>query len=170
MVPGGQQQAPAGGGPGGGASNQRNPRLIALIAGIGALVLVLCVGGGVVLANFLSDDDKPTGNPTATSTTSAAPTGPTELVDCEGMRGKPFTGVRNHLENVDGFRVKETPVDDSSRAGTVVDVSPCGQQPKGSEIEVKVSNGKGTAGGGPSGGTNPTCNGGGFPFGCQSRR
>jgi beta-lactam-binding protein with PASTA domain len=86
------------------------------------------------------------------------------------MRGKPFPGVRNHLENVDGFKVKETEVADSARAGTVVDVSPCGPQPKGSEIEVKVSNGRGTGGGGQSGGASPTCNGGGFPFGCQSRR
>jgi hypothetical protein len=168
MVPGGQQQAPAGGGsPGGGVLNRRKPGLIALIAGIAALALILCVGGGVFLVNSFGDDDpkEPTGNQTASAST--APTGETEVVDCEGLRGKTIANVRNHLVNTDGFRVKETEVDNGARAGTVVEVSPCGPQPKGSEVEVKVSNGRGT--GGQTGGPNPSCSGN-FPFGCSSRR
>jgi serine/threonine-protein kinase len=164
-----QQNAPASGSGGGGAFNRRNPKLLALIAGIGALVLILCVGGGVVLVNKLGDD-KPDDKPTAATSTSAAPTGPTETVDCEGLTGKPIAGVRNHLENTDGFKVKEVEVASNERAGTVVKVEPCGVQPKGSEVTLSVSNGRGGAGnGGQSGGPNPTCTGN-FPFNCNSRR
>jgi serine/threonine-protein kinase len=171
MAPGApQQNVPAGGGGvGGGMLNRRNPKLLALIAGIGALVLIFCVGGGVVLVNKLGDD-KPEGGPTVAASTSVAPTGPTETVDCEGLTGKPVAGVRNHLESVDGFKVKEVEVASNERAGTVVKVEPCGLQPKGSEVTVSVSNGRGGAGnGGQSGGPNPTCTGN-FPFGCQSRK
>jgi eukaryotic-like serine/threonine-protein kinase len=155
-----------GGGPSAPAANQRRTGMIALIAGIGALLLILCVGGGVYLVNNLGDDKDPVaGNGTATS---APPAGETETVDCDGLKGQKIANVRNHLEKTDGFTVKETPVDDSAPAGTVVDVSPCDEQPKGSEIEVKVSNGRGTRGGdgGASGGPTNTC-GGGFPFGTQ---
>jgi hypothetical protein len=171
MVPGAApQNAPApGGGGGGGAGNRRKPGVIAAIAGAAALLLILCIGGGVFLVNNLGGDDKPDDKPTATAT-GAAPTGETETVDCDGMRGKQFAGVRNHLESVDGFKVKQTDVADNSPRGTVVEVSPCGEQPKGSEIEVKVSTGRSGGGGGQSGGPDPTCTGG-FPFNnCQSRR
>jgi hypothetical protein len=144
--------------------------VIAAIAGIAALALILCIGGGVLLVNNLGGDDDPKEPAATASATNPPPTGETETVDCDGMRGKPFAGVRNHLENVDGFKVKQTDVADSSPRGTVVDVSPCGAQPKGSEIEVKVSTGRSSGGGGQSGGPEPTCTGG-FPFNnCQSRR
>jgi hypothetical protein len=158
-------------GSGGGPAAPADPRrknMIALIAGIGALVLILCVGGGVFLVNKLGDDkpNKPTtnGSPTAT----AAPTGPTETVDCKNLTGHPVGDVRNHLAGKDGFKVKEVEVDSSERAGTVVKIEPCDSQPKGSEVTLSVSNGRGTGNGGPggtSGGPN-NCSGG-FPFGTR---
>jgi hypothetical protein len=139
--------------------------MIALIAGIGALVLILCVGGGVFLVNNLGDDDPKTPATNGTAST-APPPGETETVDCDDLKGQPITGVRNHLEKTDGFKVKVVDVDSAERAGTVVDVQPCGAQPKGSEITVSVSTGRGQGnGGGPSGGQNSTC--GAFPFGTR---
>jgi serine/threonine protein kinase len=173
MVPGAPpQNAPASGGApgGGGPLNRRNPKLLALIAGIGALALILCVGGGVFFVNTLGDD-KPDDKPTAAASVSAAPTGPMESIDCKNLTGQPIAAVRNHLANKDGFKVKEVEVDDNARAGTVVKIDPCGDQPKGSEVTVSVSNGRGggAGNGGQSGGPNPTCQGN-FPFGCQSRK
>jgi hypothetical protein len=155
-------------GPGGTSAppNQKRTRMIALIAGVGALMLILCIGGGVFLVNNLGDDKNGKGPTTDGSATTAPPAGETETVDCEDLKGKPFNDVRNHLQNKDGFTVKEVPVDSGERAGTVVDVQPCGAQPKGSEVTVSVSNGRGGGNGGPSGGPNGNC-GGGFPFGTR---
>jgi len=159
-APGGAPAAPA---------NPKRTQMIALIAGIGALVLILCIGGGVFLVNKLgnNDDNKP---PTTNgSATTAPPPGQTETVDCKGLKGAKIADVRNHLQNKDGFKVKEVEVASNEPAGTVVDVTPCDAQPKGSEITVSVSNGRGGGNGGnggPSGGPNATC-GGGFPFGTR---
>jgi hypothetical protein len=165
VVPPGGQPSP-GGAPGAPAAPGRNRRtgMIALAAGIGALVLILCIGGGIFLVNRLGDDDKKPTAGNGTPTSAPAP-GETEFVDCDDLKGKPIASVRNHLEKTDGFTVKETEVDDAARPGTVVDVSPCGDQPKGSEVEVKVSTGR-RGNGGASGGPNATCTNG-FPFGNQ---
>jgi eukaryotic-like serine/threonine-protein kinase len=122
----------------------------------------------VFLVNNLGNEDDKKTPSTNGSATTAPPPGQTETVDCEGLKGQTIANVRNHLQTKDGFTVKEVEVDDGARAGTVVDVQPCGAQPKGSEVTVSVSNGRGGGGGngGPSGGPNATC-GGGFPFGTR---
>jgi serine/threonine-protein kinase len=156
QFPGGQDAGqPAGGG--GASTSQRDPRktgLIALAAGIGALLLILCIGGGVFLVNNLGNDS-PGNDPTTPATTPA----PAEqlAIDCDKMKGDPLEPVKTHLEK-DGFKVKVTEVDDNSRKGTVVDV-PC-SAPVGSEVEVKISSGRGGGGGGtagPSGDPAQTC-------------
>jgi eukaryotic-like serine/threonine-protein kinase len=55
--------------------------------------------------------------------------------------GKPIETARQQLSAA-GFTVKEIPTNDSQKAGTVVDASPTGAQPRGTEISLKVANGK----------------------------
>ena len=151
-------------------SGGRNPGLFwALLSILVTAGVIQGLGGGVFLVNKLgnNDDNKP---PTTNgSATTAPPPGQTETVDCKGLKGAKIADVRNHLQNKDGFKVKEVEVASNEPAGTVVDVTPCDAQPKGSEITVSVSNGRGGGNGGnggPSGGPNATC-GGGFPFGTR---
>jgi serine/threonine-protein kinase len=145
--PAGQESAaPAGGGAPASPRDPRRTGLMALAAGIGALLLILCVGGGVFLVNNLGNDS-PGNDPTTPAT--APPPASQLAIDCDKMKGDPLAPVQEHLEK-DGFKVKVTQVDDSRRAGTVVDV-PC-SAPVGTEVEVKVSNGRGGGGGGASGG------------------
>jgi eukaryotic-like serine/threonine-protein kinase len=121
------------------APRDRNrTRLFALLAGAGALILILCIGGGVVLVNNLSDDKKKDPVTPATSNSPVA----RETVDCDGMKNQPLPGVRRHLEETDGFKVEVVEVDAGGRRDTVVDVSPCGEQPKGSTVKVTVTTGK----------------------------
>jgi hypothetical protein len=137
--------------PGGGPSAPRDAKrigLIALIAGAGALLLILCVGGGVLLVNNLGNNNQPQ-KPT-TPASSAAPVA-LETVDCEHLRNQPLADVRNHVEGKDGFKVEVTEVDQGGRANTVIDVSPCGEQPKGSTVRLTVTTGKGRGGGGDPG-------------------
>ena len=123
--------------------------------GLGALVLILCVGGGVFLVNNLGDDKKTPATGTAAPRPARRRPARPRRSTATASKDKPIANVRNHLEKTDGFTVKETEVDDGARAGTVVEVSPCGAQPKGSEVTVTVSNGRGPGnGGGASGGPN----------------
>jgi hypothetical protein len=103
----------------------------------------------VFLVNKLGNGKSTTNGTTpAPPATTAAPTGAVKAIDCKRMPGNTDTSVIPVLER-QGFKVKRTLVDDKSVAGTVLEV-PC-SAPAGSEVEVKVSNGKGGGNPGPGG-------------------
>jgi hypothetical protein len=122
---------------------------------LGGLLFILCIGGGVFLVNNLGNGGgkaDPTTTPTAT-----APAANVEPIDCEKMKGDPLAPVEAHLKK-DGYRVKVTEVDDPSRRGTVLDV-PCSAE-HGSEVEVKISNGRGRGNDDPTASCTPGFTGG----------
>jgi serine/threonine-protein kinase len=119
---------------GGGGNSRTGLVLVAVILG----VLVLLVGGGLGVW-FLTRDSTPTGN-TPTNNTSAGGS-PTPSVDvksipCNDLKNKPIGTVRRQLEQ-NGYVVKTEEVE-GQVPGQVVDVTPCGPQPVGSTITVKV--------------------------------
>jgi serine/threonine protein kinase len=144
-------------GPVRGGNGPRDPKrtgLIAAAAALGVLLLLICVVGGVYYVQ--KSDKQPGGNPTTAPTTNATTTSPAaELVtiDCKGMKGKSATSVETALRK-QGFTVKTRSVDKGGKNGDVADV-PC-SAPKGSEVTVDVTTGRGSSGGNGSGNPSPS--------------
>ena len=128
-------------------------------------MLILCVGGGVFLVNNLRRRRPQESADHERQPTSTQAPGETETVDCDGLKGRTIAAVRNHLEKTDGFTVKVVDVASNQPAGTVVDIQPCGEAPKGSEVDGLGEHRSGRRGNGAARavGRTPRC--GGFPFG-----
>jgi serine/threonine protein kinase len=168
--------APAGGGgfpPGpyrppapGGAPGQPDPgrRNQVILYAVLAVVLVLVVCGGGTW--FLLSHKGPTASPRQSPGTTAAPPpppAPTSAagdgvpIPCDKLKGQDFNDVDRQLRIRNGFRVKRVDQPGGQR-NQVVDVEPC-QAPRGSEITVTVSTGRGPD---DSSGPPPSCLGGGI--------
>jgi hypothetical protein len=130
-----------------------------IIAGavLGALLLVLCIGGGVFLVNQLSKDKDDPKDPVAQNSTAPTTGGSPKAIDCNGMKGKTSWTVKEALEK-DGFTVKIVVTQSAGERDSVLNVTPC-QATSGSEISVEVPRGSD-----PSA-TNPTRGPSGRPSG-----
>jgi hypothetical protein len=148
---------------------------LVIIAVVLAVLVVLVFGGGVIWFLTKGSGDgggNGTATPTADTTTGAPkPTGELVNVPCDSLRNKQLFVVKRNLEQR-GFKVVTQQVQ-GAIPNNVADVSPCGQQPKGSTITLKVvksaidpgfpSNGGSPPGGdqspaGPAGpSTSPSC-------------
>ncbi len=157
--------------PGGGGSGRNNLAIIAVVLGV---LVVLLFGAGVIwfLTKASGSGGSGTTTPTAGTTTGAPkPTGELVNVPCAQLRNRQLFVVQRNLEQR-GFKVVTQQVT-GAIPNNVTDVSPCGNQPKGSTITLKVvksaidpgfpSNGgsppgDGQSPGGPGGpSTSPSC-------------
>lgn len=134
--------APTPGGAGGRSGGRNN----LVVAGIAGIVLLVLIGiGGLYFATKGNDDPNKVGSgettapPTsAAAPTSAKPTGKVVNVDCDRIKGKPQALEKGKLER-QKLKVKVVPVDsDLPIPGTIIDVTPCGDQPEGTEITFTV--------------------------------
>ncbi len=75
---------------------------------------------------------------TKVNVTISAGEGKIQVPDVVGKTAEEAT----QLLTAAGFNVKQIPTNNSQKAGTVVDASPTGAQPRGTEISLKVANGK----------------------------
>jgi serine/threonine-protein kinase len=135
----------------GGGSSRTGLVLTAVILG----VLVVLVFGGVGIW-YLTRDSASTGNTPGPGTTAGA--SPTVSVDtkpipCNDLKNRPVNTVKRLLEQ-NGFKVQVEEVE-GKVPGQVVDITPCGPQPVGSTITVKVVKSAAGPGGNPS--TGPSC-------------
>jgi serine/threonine protein kinase len=164
-----------GGPPGRPPAGKRRNNLV-LIAVVLAVLVVLVFGGGIIwfLTKSSGTGDNNNGGTTPTNgTTTGAPQPTGELVNvpCDNLRNKQLFVVQRNLQQR-GFKVVTQQVT-GAIPNNVADISPCGDQPKGSTITLKVvksaidpgfpSNGNSPPGGdqspaGPGGpSTSPSC-------------
>jgi eukaryotic-like serine/threonine-protein kinase len=120
------------------SGGNRNVLMLAAVV-LGVLVVLVCGGAGVW---YLTSDDRPGGNPGSTpggaATTQGQSTAPVDTKDipCDKLRNRPLSVVKKNLED-NRFKVNVEYVE-GAIPNQVVDVSPCGRQPVGSTITVKV--------------------------------
>jgi serine/threonine-protein kinase len=133
--PGPPLPGPQSGGSGG--SGKRGGLLPVFIV-LGVIVALLLVGG--IVYALQSGGGKPGANTTPTAGTGGQPT-PTASVrshniDCTIMKRLSEATAKRQLENAN-FKVVEVPVS-GDIPGRITDVSPCGRQPEGTTITLKV--------------------------------
>jgi serine/threonine-protein kinase len=75
---------------------------------------------------------------TKVNVTISAGEGKIQVPDVVGKTAEEATQLLSQA----GFNVKQIPTNNSQKAGTVIDASPTGAQPRGTEISLKVANGK----------------------------
>jgi len=128
------------GGPPGRPPAGKGSNNLVIVAVVLAVLVVLVFGGGVIW--FLTKGSGDGGNnggttPTAgTTTTAPKPTGELVNVPCDNLRNKQLFVVQRNLEQR-GFKVVTQQVT-GPIPNNVADISPCGDQPKGSTITLKV--------------------------------
>jgi eukaryotic-like serine/threonine-protein kinase len=143
----------------------RRNGLVLLAVFLGVLLLALCAGGGYLLLAGKGDGGGGTGNQAATATgsptpaaTSAAPsasaaaTGPLHTLNCQAAVNREAGVVKRALEK-DHYPVKIVKVPGRPE-GRVAQMSPCGTQPEGTEVTLRVFDG--TSGPAPS--VSTSCN------------
>jgi eukaryotic-like serine/threonine-protein kinase len=173
-----------GGGPGGGAggrgsggpgkSGKQGPPVAVWAALAALIVLLVCVGGGWFLIAHRSNQNQPVAVPPATSapattrgpTATARPTKPkatpttaaatpkTHVLVCEEAQNKDVDVVRKQLED-SNYTVKVITDQPGGRKGRVAAMSPCGRQPEGTEVTLRVFTGDDTKTPKPGGSCNP---------------
>jgi hypothetical protein len=127
--------------------------LIVLAAVLAGILLIMCVGGGIYVANRSSNSGGGGANPDGTNSggqTTVAP-GANNLVaiDCNGLKGRQKDEVERVLKDKN-LDVKTTEVDTGGQRGEVVSISPCQVAPGGT-VTITVRSGKGGGGPGPGG-------------------
>ena len=171
------------GGPGGGGSQTRRTAAaggnggkggnnVALWAALAVLIVLVFCGGGAWLllrdhGNNLpvtspATSAPPTSAPTATARptrpkptpTTAAPTVKSHVLVCEEAQGQDADAVRKKLED-SNYTVKVITDQPGGRKGKVAAMSPCGRQPEGTEVTLRVFTGEG---GGNKPGPGESCN------------
>jgi serine/threonine protein kinase len=170
-------------GPGGGGGQTRRTAAtggnggkggnnVALWAALAVLiVLVFCGGGAWLLLRDHGNNPSvtspatsapPTRAPTATARptrpkptpTTAAPTVKSHVLVCEEAQGQDADAVRKKLED-SNYTVKVITDQPGGRKGRVAAMSPCGRQPEGTEVTLRVFTGEG---GGNQPGPGDSCN------------
>jgi eukaryotic-like serine/threonine-protein kinase len=159
---GGQGTGPGPGGPGRGAAGPGNAagggKNVALWAAMAVIIILLfCVGGGWLLRNR-SDNSSATAPPPSAAPVTTGPTAaqkgnkpkptPTtggatpksHILVCEEAQGKNAQAVRKSLEE-NNYTVKVITDQPGGHKGTVAAMSPCGRQPEGTEVTLRVFTG-----------------------------
>jgi hypothetical protein len=128
-----------GGPPGGPAGGKSRNNLAILAVVLGVLVVLLCGGGAIWYFTKASGGggNGATTTPTPATTTGAPPPS-AELVNvpCDQLRGRQAGTVARYLQQR-GFKVVTQQVT-GGIPNQVTNVSPCGDQPKGSTITLQV--------------------------------
>jgi cell division septation protein DedD len=122
------------------------------------IVLLFCVGGGWLLLRNRGNNGQATApppsvtpttqpaqttKPTQPRPTTAAPTTKTHTLVCAEAINQDADAVRKKLED-SNYIVKVINDEPGGRKGRVAAMSPCGKQPEGTEVTLRVFTGKGT--------------------------
>ncbi|MBO0868606.1 MAG: PASTA domain-containing protein, partial [Micromonosporaceae bacterium] len=133
---------------------QNNKLLVGALVGVVVILLGLSVGAWALLGNHGGGGTPAGGGGTATQQANSGqpggggqPTVETVDVNCNQLVGQQANRVQQQLEQ-NGFLVQRAQ-QDGGRQGRVVDINPCGPQPKGTTITLTVASGQ-------NGGGNPT--------------
>jgi hypothetical protein len=146
------------GGPGGNGGKGGNN--VALWAALAVLIVLVFCGGGAWLLLRNNDSNPPvtapatsappTRAPTATAkptkprptSTTAAPAVKTHVLVCEEAQNQDVNDVRKKLED-NNYTVKVITDQPGGKKGRVAAMSPCGRQPEGTEVTLRVFTGEG---------------------------
>src|SRR4051812_43673049 len=148
-----------------------------LLAAI-VLILVFCVGGIYLMraGNSGADDSggpvavptteapttKPAAPPAKTTApkpkqTTTRPAVPTNNLNCDDAQNQDVDDVRRELEK-NNYKVRVIKDQPGGKKDRVAVMSPCGEQPEGTEVTLRVFTGKGNGGNGNQPGPGNSCN------------
>jgi eukaryotic-like serine/threonine-protein kinase len=148
-----------GGGGGQGGKGGRGGNNVALWAALAVLIVLVFCGGGAWLLLRNNDSNPqvtapatsapPTRQPTATakptrpkpSPTTAGPTVKSHVLVCEEAQNQDVNDVRKKLED-NNYNVKVITDQPGGKKGRVAAMSPCGRQPEGTEVTLRVFTGE----------------------------
>jgi eukaryotic-like serine/threonine-protein kinase len=168
---GGGQGGRRTGGPGGNGGGEGGNN-VALWAALAVLIVLVFCGGGAWLLLRNHDSNPPvttpptSAPPTRTPTATAKPTKPkptattgapavkTHVLVCEEAQNQDVNDVRKKLED-NNYNVKVITDQPGGKKGRVAAMSPCGRQPEGTEVTLRVFTGDN---GGSTPGPGDSCN------------